>query len=36
MSVLFVDESKTKGYTMVAAIVADDAVSALRRDEAYS
>ena len=32
MSVLFVDESKTKGYTMVAAIVADDAVPALRRD----
>lgn len=32
MSVLFVDESKTKGYTMVAAIVADDAVPALRGD----
>ena len=32
MSMLFVDESKTKGYTMVAAIIADDAVSALRRD----
>ena len=32
MSVLFVDESKTKGYTMVAAIIADDEVSALRRE----
>ncbi len=32
MSILFVDESKTKGYTMVAAIVARGDVAALRRD----
>ena len=31
MNVFFVDESKVKGYTMVAAIIRDDAVSALRR-----
>lgn len=31
MSILFVDESKAKGYTMVAAIVAEDAAR-LRRD----
>ncbi len=32
MSILFVDESKTKGYTMVAALVVPGDVSALRRN----
>lgn len=32
MSILFVDESKTKGYTMVAAVVAAGDLTALRRD----
>lgn len=32
MSILFVDESKTKGYTMVAAVVAAGDVAVLRRD----
>lgn len=32
MSILFVDESKTKGYTMVAALVVPGDVTSLRRD----
>jgi hypothetical protein len=32
MSVLFVDESKSKGYTMVAAVVAPSDMATLRRD----
>lgn len=32
MSILFVDESKTKGYTMVAALVVPGDVARLRRD----
>lgn len=32
MSILFVDESKTKGYTMVAAVVATGELTVLRRD----
>lgn len=32
MSILFVDESKTKGYTMIAALVVPGDVASLRRD----
>jgi len=32
VSILFADESKTKGYTMVAALVAPGDVASLRRD----
>ena len=32
MSILFVDESKAKGYTMVAALVVPGDVTSLRRD----
>lgn len=32
MSMLFVDESKTKGYTMAAALVTPDDVTVLRRN----
>lgn len=32
MSILFVDESKTKGYTMVAALVVPSDMASLRRD----
>lgn len=32
MSILFVDESKTKGYTMVAALVVPGDVASLRRN----